>query len=386
MDEKKKKIEQYIREKKDDLYRIRQELYEHPEIGLEEKMASKLLVDMLSKEGFSVIKGVYGLDTGFQAEYSSSKKGPTIGFICEYDALPEIGHACGHNIIAAMSYGAACGLKSVLDEIGGRIVVFGTPDEECTSGKVNFVEGHAFDDVDVVIMCHPNTESEESGATLGLGALQFEFHGVSAHVAMPKENCKNALDALVMSYLNINNLKQYYPEANIYGIITNGGSRPNIIPDYAAMKYYVRAATKQKLQEYIDKIVDCVRCTAQASGVSVTVTEVENRVENLITNHTLADVFKNNYEFLSDFRLKKPNGYAATSDIGNVSNVVPTIHSWIGITHTDGLALHNLEFAKATMTDLAADEMIIAAIAMAQTGLQVICDPELLKKIKIEFN
>ena len=126
------------------MYRIRKELFENPEIGLKENMASELLAAMFREEGFSVIKGIYGLETGFRAEYASGRPGPSIAFICEYDALPEIGHACGHNIIAAMSYGAACGLKSVLDDIGGRVVVFGTPDEERTSGKVNFVEAHAF--------------------------------------------------------------------------------------------------------------------------------------------------------------------------------------------------------------------------------------------------
>ena len=129
----KKEIENDILGKKEDMYRIRRELYENPETGLEETMASELLTDMFRKEGFSVTKGVYGLKTGFRAEYESGKAGPSIGFICEYDALPKIGHACGHNMIAAMSYGAACGLKSVLNEIGGKIVVFGTPDEESTS-------------------------------------------------------------------------------------------------------------------------------------------------------------------------------------------------------------------------------------------------------------
>ena len=247
------------------------------------------------------------------------------------------------------------------------------------------MEAHAFDNIDAVIMCHPCTESEESGTTLGLGALQFEFRGISAHAALPKEDCRNALDALVMSYLNINNLKQYIPGANIYGIIDNGGSRPNIIPDYASMKYYIRAASMKKLQEYMDRVAGCVRHTARASGVSVDVTEFENRVEGLVTNHTLSDVFKENYEKLTTLRLKKPETYAATSDIGNVSNVVPTIHSWIGITSAGGPALHNPEFTDATMTDFAAGEMLSAAVAMAQTGYQVITEPELLQKIRLEF-
>ena len=148
----KREIEKYILKNKENMYRIRKELFENPEIGLKENMASELLAAMFREEGFSVIKGIYGLETGFRAEYASGSPGPSIAFICEYDALPEIGHACGHNIIAAMSYGAACGLKSVLDDIGGRVVVFGTPDEERTSGKVNFVEAHAFDNIDAVIM------------------------------------------------------------------------------------------------------------------------------------------------------------------------------------------------------------------------------------------
>ena len=147
----KREIEKYILKNKENMYRIRKELFENPEIGLKENMASELLAAMFREEGFSVIKGIYGLETGFRAEYASGRPGPSIAFICEYDALPEIGHACGHNIIAAMSYGAACGLKSVLDDIGGRVVVFGTPDEERTSGKVNFVEAHAFDNIDAVI-------------------------------------------------------------------------------------------------------------------------------------------------------------------------------------------------------------------------------------------
>lgn len=382
----KEKIRQYLLENSRDLYRIRKQLYENPEIGLEEVNASQLLMQLLKKEGFTVAERFCNMPTGFKAEYDSGKPGAVIAFISEYDALPEIGHACGHNIIAAMGYGAAIGLKHVIDEAGGKVILFGTPDEERTSGKVTFVEEHAFDEVDVVIMSHPYPFSEESGVTMGLGALKFEFIGKSAHAAQPKEYCKNSLDALVMAYLNINNLKQYIPEANIYGIIDNGGSRPNIIPDYASMKYYIRAANKFKLQEYMERITDCVIYTAKASNVDVHVTEFEKRVENLVTNHTLANIFKGNYELLSSQRLQKPIGYAATSDIGNVSNVVPTIHSWISIGDNKDKALHNIEFAEATMTDEAGLEMLYTAIAMAQTGLDILKSPDLLKEIKKEFS
>lgn len=382
----KEAIRHYIMEIKDDLFEIRKQLYEYPELGLEEVRAFGLLTALLKKEGFTVQEGYCGLPTAFRAEYDSKKPGASVGFISEYDALPEIGHACGHNIIAAMGYGAACGLRHVIDRVGGRVILFGTPDEERTSGKAVLVERHAFDDVDVVIMSHPYPFSEESGVTMGLGALQFEFIGKSAHAAQPREYCRNSLDALVMAYININNLKQYLPDANIYGIIDHGGSRPNIIPDYASMKYYIRAAGKDKLQEYMERVTDCVIGTASASKVKVCVSEFEKRVESLVTNHRLAEVFKQNYEQLSAYKLRKPVGYAATSDIGNVSHVVPVIHSWISIGDHEDKALHHQEFADATMTEAAGREMLCAASAMAQTGYDVLSDPELLQEIKKEFS
>ena len=269
--------------------------------------------------------------------------------------------------------------------IGGKIIVYGTPDEESTSGKITLVREGAFDHVDAVIMCHPYSSSVKSGATLGLGALQFEFFGSSAHAAQPKEYCKNALDAMVMSYLNINNLKQYIPDANIYGIIDNGGSRPNIIPDYTSMRFYIRAANKHKLNEYMDRVSQCVVQTSKASDVEVKVTEFENRVDNLVTNEALSEAFTKNYQSLSSFILEEPTGYSATSDIGNVSHVVPTIHPWIAITENTSLVLHNKDFAFATMTNTATEQMILSSAAMAQTGYDFLTSEKLRHQVELDF-
>lgn len=368
-----------------ELLEIRETLYNNPELGLEEYIACNLLSSKLCSHGFTVTQNFCSMETSFCAEYSSEIPGPTIAFLCEYDALPGIGHACGHNLIAAMSFGAACGLKKVIDRIGGKIIVYGTPDEESTSGKITLVREGAFDHVDAVIMCHPYSSSVKSGATLGLGALQFEFFGSSAHAAQPKEYCKNALDAMVMSYLNINNLKQYIPDANIYGIIDNGGSRPNIIPDYTSMRFYIRAANKHKLNEYMDRVSPCVVQTSKASDVEVKVTEFENRVDNLVTNEALSEAFTKNYQSLSSFILEEPTGYSATSDIGNVSHVVPTIHPWIAITENTSLVLHNKDFAFATMTNTATEQMILSSAAMAQTGYDFLTSEKLRHQVELDF-
>lgn len=380
-------IEKNISDIQDELILIRNALYNEPEIGLKEYKASRLLMDLLKKHGFKITENYCNLPTAFKALYDSGKDGPTIAFLCEYDALPEMGHGCGHNIIAAIGFGAGCGLRSVIDNIGGRVVVFGTPDEESTSGKIDLVNNHAFDDIDVAIMGHPYPFSEESGVTMALASLQFEFLGRSAHTAQPKEYCRNSLDALVMTYLNINNLKQYIPDANIYGIIDNGGIRPNIIPDYASMKYYIRAKSKYKLDEYINRIINCVKYTAKATEVETRITELEPRADNLVTNHVMSELFNKNYKAIEKkYTMRKQQGYVATSDIGNVSHVVPTIHPWLSIGNNENLALHTVEFAIKTMSDEAKEAMINAAIAMAQTGFDILSSKEILEDIKREFS
>lgn len=363
---------------------IRKSLYENPEIGLQEYRSSELLCNLLLKNKFKIIKPYAGLKTGFIAKYESDKKGCNIGILAEFDALPEIGHACGHNLISSMSYGAACGIKAFVEKNGGKITLFGTPDEEGTSGKINFIRAGAFEDIDFAMMCHPSTHSVESGITMGLAGVKFEFFGTSAHAAQPKEYCKNALDAAVFAYLSINNMKQYIPDANIYGIIDNGGIRPNIIPDYTSMKYYVRATSKDKLEEYVQRTTECAKNAALSCGVRMEMSEFENRVDSLKTNHTMMAVFKKNYESLSHYKMIPSVGHSSTSDMGNVSNVVPAIQPWIAITDED-LPLHHRDFAKATMTDKAALELENAAKAMALTCCNIASDPKLLETIKYEF-
>lgn len=381
----KDEIRQEILSERENMLFIRDSLYMYSEIGLEEYKSSNLLAELLERKSFKVIKPFAQLETGFLAEYDSNKPGLHIGLIMEYDALPVIGHACGHNLISAISFGAACGIKLYLENTGGKLSIFGTPDEEGTNGKISFVNKGAFNDVDFVMMCHPFPIPQESGKTLGLAAIKFEFVGKAMHVAENVEYCQNALDACVLAYLAVNNMKQYLPHANIYGIIDNGGLRPNIIPDYASLKYYVRAENKNKLQEYVERVTKCVISAASSCDVTVKTKEFEDRVEPLRTNQALMGIFKKNYEKLTNRAMEMQNVFLCSTDIGNVSNVVPTIHPFIAIGNNEKLLLHTTEFREAIMTKETEEEMVLSALALAATSYDISKNNNYIIKIKSEF-
>jgi amidohydrolase len=381
----KNKIINEISNKMDELSGISKYLYENPELGDEEFKAVELLTDYFSKNGFDVENSIYGLSTTFRAVYDSHKEGAHIALFCEYDALPQIGHGCGHNLISAMSVGAALGLKSVLDEIGGKVTVFGTQAEETSGVKGLLAEKGAYQDVTVALMAHPNAVSEESGASLALNAIKFEYFGKAAHAAAIPERGINALDGVILLYNGINALRQHVTsDVRIHGIISHGGAAPNIVPDYAEAKFYVRSKDKGNLETVVAKVKECAEGAARMTGAAVKITNFEFSYDNLRTNRTLSDLFTANLRDLGETDIKPASDGIGSIDIGNVSQVVPAIHPWIGVGDTS-LIIHSKEFAEHTMTELGRATIYKGACALALTAFDVLTSKENQEKIKAEF-
>lgn len=374
-----------ISNKMDELTGISRYLYENPELGDEEYKAVKLLTEYFLKQGFTVEESVYGLSTTFRATYDSHKEGAHIALFCEYDALPQIGHGCGHNLISAMSAGAALGIKAVLDETGGKVTVFGTQAEETSGVKGVLVEKGAFDDVTIAMMAHPNAVSEESGSSLALIALKFEYFGKAAHAAAIPEKGINALDGVLLLYNGINALRQHVTsDVRIHGIISQGGVAPNIVPDYAEAKFYVRAKEKENHESVIAKVKECAEGAARMTGAALKITQFENPYDNLRTNKTLSGLFTANLHDLGETEIRPASDGIGSIDIGNVSHTVPVIHPWIGVGDTS-LIIHSKEFAEHTMTEQGRAVIYKGACALALTAYDVIISKENQNRIKEEF-
>ncbi|TCZ80976.1 M20 family peptidase [Paenibacillus albiflavus] len=360
---------------------------DNPELGHEEVLASKRLTEELEYHGFVVERAILDIPTSFLATYQSAKPGPTIAFMAEYDALPELGHACGHHLICMMSIGAAVGLKSVIDEIGGTIRIYGTPAEETKGAKVPMAAAGLFNDVDAAMMAHPYYTYEQSGESLAMDAIQFEYSGKPAHAAASPYEGINALDAVIQLFNSINALRQQLKShARIHGIITEGGKAANIIPDYAVAQFYVRSGSRAYTDEVVRKVLDCAKGAALQTGCTLQTSNYEYSYDELLTNRTLSDTFNRNlYEAgirPEDIQSGKDHG---SLDLGNVSIHCPTIHPYMKVIDAKHL-LHTKEFRDLAMEEQALDAMIFTAKMLASTAYDVITDPDLLQAIKDEFN
>ncbi|MGE5630868.1 MAG: M20 family metallopeptidase [Caulobacteraceae bacterium] len=381
----KEKIKNEIAKSMGELEHISEYIYMNPEEGYKEYKASAILSQSLEKHGFSVEKGIYGIETAFRGVYNSGKEGAKVFFLCEYDALPGIGHGCGHNLIATMGLGAGIGLKSVIDEIGGTVVVLGTPAEETSGAKVEMVRRGEFKGAAAAMMVHPNPVTEESGSSLALEALRFEYTGKAAHAAAAPEEGINALDAVIMLYNGINALRQHVTsDVRIHGIITHGGTAPNIVPEFAAANFYVRAGKKEKRDEVVKKVIACAKAAALMTGAKLEISNFEESYNDLRTNKMLSDLFNTNLGDLGEKEIRKAGISIGSIDMGNVSNVVPAIHPWLGLGN-DKLVLHTREFAECTLTEQGKKAIYKGACAMAMTAFDVIASEEVQKKIRQEF-
>ena len=360
-------------------------MYDNPELGFKEYEAQKMMVKYLEDNGFEVEKAI-ACDTDFVATYKAKKAGPTIAFMCEYDALPEVGHGCGHNLIAGIGIAAGEGLKEVIDEIGGTIKVVGTPGEENFGGKVVMSKAGVFDDVDAALMVHPGTKNGLGGKSNALNPVKFEFFGKNAHGCHPQDGA-SALDAAVMTYMQINLLRQFVePKTFIHGIIREGGAAANVIPAYASMEYYFRAPTMKYALEVTEKAIACAEGACKATGTTFKTSIYECPYEDTLVNYGLAEMLKEKYELLGleDIQPVNEEGGGST-DVGSVSYVCPTVQGGIKIAESD-VTGHSKEMAAATITEAGKNALLNASKGIAYVACDLITDPEKLAKIKEEFN
>ncbi|MFS0823285.1 M20 family metallopeptidase [Bacillus sp. 1P02SD] len=375
-----------IEENKERFYEISAYIGANPELGHEEFKACKILTDELKKHNFNVEIGTAGLPTAFEATFDSGKPGATIGIMSEYDALPELGHACGHNLIGTMGIAAGIGLSKVIHETGGKVIVYGTPAEETKGGKVTMAEQGIFDQLDVAMMVHPLSHYEKSGASLAMDAIQFEFFGKAAHAAAAPYEGINALDAVLQTFSSINALRQHITsDARIHGIISEGGKAANIVPDYAVAQFYVRAASRTYVNELVEKVKKCAQGAALQTGATMEWSFYEFSYDDMVTNETFSDAFTDTLIELGvnpeEIHERAEGG---SLDMGNVSHVVPSIHPYIKICD-EPFACHTHGFREAALSNQGREAMILGAKTMALTGYKILTEPQLLEKIKKEF-
>lgn len=368
-----------------DLKELNEYIYANPELGRKEFKACKVHKEILKKYGFKITDNYIGIETAYLAEYSSGKEGPKIAYLAEYDALPEIGHGCGHNILGTTSIGAGILLKEYIDKFGGTVYVYGTPAEETFGAKVDMAEAGCFDDIDVAMISHPTGKSHErSGTSQAMEALQFTFKGKTAHAAGDPYNGINALDGVIQFFNSVNALRQQTKNsARIHGIISKGGEAANIIPDLAVANFYVREATTKEMIKLSERVKNCAKGAALATGTTLEIENYEYTFKHLVTNETLSNLYvKNlNLEGIEDVPMSDSTG---SSDCGDVSHHCPTIHSYFPISKCE-LTGHSIEFAKASISEDAYKGMKEAITALVMTGKDILENKEILKEIKEEF-
>ena len=376
-----------IDEVRDELVRLARDIHENPELAFEEYKASNWLCSFLEKEGFLVKRKVAGMDTDFLASFSAKEGGPTIAVLAEYDALPGVGHACGHNIIGTSAAGAGVGVKKALEMSGipGRVLVLGTPAEEGGGGKVLMVKAGIFKDVDAALMMHPTSgTSRIGGRSLATHSFQFDYYGKAAHAAGSPTEGINALDAVNIFFHAVACLRQHVPEdVRMHGMVTKGGDAVNIIPDHTQVRYLVRSYSQKTLEKVCERVKDCARAGALATGCKLEIQEADG-YKARVPNKVLSDLFRANLAMLGEEVMDDIVDGKGSTDFGDVSREVPACNAYIKIA-PEGVAGHSVEFREASISERAEEALILSAKAMAFTALDLMADSSLLLKAKEEF-
>lgn len=383
-----KAISEFIASRKDVYQALALDIHDHPEVSNYEFHSCEVLTEQLKKEGFDVKVDVAGHRTGFDARYQAKKSGPVVAFLAEYDALPGIGHACGHNLFGTTSLLAASALKQVIDEVGGEIRVYGTPGEEGGengSAKGSFVREGFFEDVDVALCVHPGHKHALTSYSLANDPVDIEFFGRASHAAAAPEKGINALDAILQVYNSINALRQHLSDdVRIHGIITHGGDVANVVPEYASARFYLRAEARSTLNDVYQKVENIVKGAALATGATYKFGLFQNSVDNNVPTLYFDEIYLkhlNRLGFDVEERISPVAG--GSTDVGNVSQVVPTIQPVISISD-DYIAGHSVEFKAAARSQKGLDSILLGAEILADTALDLILDEQLLAKVKVK--
>jgi amidohydrolase len=368
-------------------------IHAHPEIGHQEVEASRRLKRLLESAGIPVETGTAGMATAFKAELGGKRGArPRVAILAEYDALPGLGHGCGHNLIGTSAVGAGLALSEVIPELGGSIWVLGTPAEESAApnsgGKVHMVNAGIFSDVDAAIMFHPGSETAVTmDRSLAARGFEFYFHGRAAHAAGAPEEGLNALDAVVLFYNAISMLRQQVrSDVRIHGIILNGGAAANIIPEYATIRYRTRADDSEYLAEVVERVIACADGAARATGCRLEWKEYMPGYENTMPNRVLLELMTHNLRALGvQVNNERRRSGRGSTDFGNVSRRVPGIEARIAITDHLEVPGHSVEFREAAGSDKGRQAMLIAAKGLAMTAVDLLTNPDHLKRARAAF-
>lgn len=374
-----------VRNRADDLLALSHDLHAHPETAFVEHRAARVLTELLEREGFAVERGACGMETAFVA---TSGTGPTrIGICAEYDALPDVGHACGHNVIAASSVGAAIGLARVAEEVGATVVVLGTPAEEGGGGKILMLEAGAFDALDVAMMVHPWPSDRLEAQCLAVDHFDVTYTGTEAHASAAPWRGVNAADAMTIAQVAIGLLRQQLPPGDqVHGVIVHGGAAANIIPAHVVARFMCRSVDADRLGVLRGRIAACFAAGATATGAALAIDEVGPPYSHMISDRSLLASYRRHAESLGrSFAADAEPLPTISTDMANVSLRVPSIHPLIGI-DAKGSVNHQPSFAAACATPSADTAVIDGAIALALTGIDVATDAELRKALGAELD
>jgi len=380
----KTEISREVTARRRELLALSRYLHRHPELGFKEYKACAKIRALLEKYGFAVTGGLAGLETAFRAVYGSGN--PAVAVIAEYDALPGLGHACGHNVIAASAAGAAIAARKAVDSLGGRIEVLGTPAEENGGGKIILAEAGVLADIDAAMMVHPSNCNLGAPSFLAAQPLEVEYFGREAHAAASPEAGINALDAMILAFTAVNALRQHLPPtARIHGIIRHGGTAANIVPAYSAASFMVRADDDASLETLKERVADCFKSGALASGARLELHWQGSPYASLKSNAALVKLFTANMRSLGrEYDLTDRSHRFGSTDMGNLSQLVPSIHPLVAVA-PPGVTVHTAEFAAAAAAAAADRGLLDAAKALALTVADLLAKPVNLEQVKADF-
>ena len=387
MKELKDQLSAYIQSHRGDLLDVSHQIHSQPELAFEEHKACAILTDAISDLGHAASKGSFGLETAFDA-LTVNNPGPQVDILAEYDALPGIGHACGHNLIATSALGAAAALGAIASDLPGRVRLLGTPAEEKGGGKELMAREGAFKHTDMAMMIHPAGVNLSTMPSICIAEVKVVYRGQSAHASAMPHRGKNALDGLLLAYQAISNLRQHIRDnERIHGIVTEGGEAPNIVPDRAVGEFYVRAANVRALESLKPRVQACFEAGATASGCEVDVLWAGVDYLDLNTNWPLADQFQLNAEALGRQFVDKESMWraaAGSTDMGNVTHMLPGIHPMLASAPSN-VVIHHPDFADYAGSEMGDAAAIDGAIALAHTAVDYLLDPQLQEKAKQAF-
>lgn len=381
--EKKQIILDYIENENHKYLEISHQIHQRPELGNEEIFASRTLIEDLIAHDFDVETDIAGHATGFIARYDSGIEGPTIGFLAEYDALPGLGHACGHNIIGTASVLAGTALKQVIDKLGGKIIVLGCPAEEGGengSAKATYVKAGVIDELDIALMVHPGNETYRTIDTLAVDVLDIKFYGKSTHASENADEARNALDAMISYFNGIAQLRQHIKRRQrVHGVILDGGKAANIIPDFTHARFYTRATSRKELDVLTERVGQIAKGAALQTDCDFEFGPIQNGVNEFIKTSKLDDLFAKYATEMGEAVIDDDFGYGST-DTGNVSHCIPTIHPHIKI-GSRNLVGHTHRFREAAGSTHGDQALIRGAKILALMGQELIENKPLFEEI-----